>query len=377
MQPRALASTTSSSPTSVMLVEDDRRLAELVSDTFTSMASPCSTSHAATSPARSPPARAGAGVLDLMLPGPASTCRQIRSFSDVPILMLTACEDDIEQVLGLGRRRRAQAHRTTPASGPAARRCRRHGSSNTGTPSRLMHGELLIDRMQREVHLHGATVDVGTTEFEILWLLASQPGRSCPVTRSCRRCAVSASTAWTAALTSASASAASSATMRAADQDRAGPRLPVQSVGLDGMKRLFLWLWFITALWHRIDPARHASRAGPAEQAAVQADGFIVRDQYQQVLLPIDRWSLVCAPWRVQMTTYMTIAAHLSILLLVGASLYAGFACSGAIWRPCACMPTASAPAIWFRHARRSGSSSITPTAWPHAWPNWCSASAT
>lgn len=40
-------------------------------------------------------------VLDLMLPGLGGidVCRQIRSFSDVPILMLTACEDDIEQVL--------------------------------------------------------------------------------------------------------------------------------------------------------------------------------------------------------------------------------------------------------------------------------------
>ncbi len=38
-----------------------------------------------------------------MLPGLGGidVCRQIRSFSDVPILMLTACEDDIEQVLGL------------------------------------------------------------------------------------------------------------------------------------------------------------------------------------------------------------------------------------------------------------------------------------
>ena len=54
---------------------------------------------------------------------------------------------------------------------------RRHGSSNTGTPCRLMHGELLIDRMQREVHLHGQPVDMGTTEFEILWLLAGQPGQ--------------------------------------------------------------------------------------------------------------------------------------------------------------------------------------------------------
>ena len=59
----------------------------------------------------------------------------------------------------------------------------------------------------------------------------------------------------------------------------------------------------------------------------MKADGFIVRDQYQQVLLPIEgsdgRWLHLRLPGAVQMTTYMTIAAYLSILLLVGASLYA------------------------------------------------------
>jgi two-component system response regulator ParR len=122
-------------------------------------------------------------VLDLMLPGLGGidVCRQIRSFSDVPILMLTACEDDIEQVLGLESGADDYVHKPIEPRLLLARLRallrRRHGSSNTGSPCRLMHGELLIDRMQREVHLHGQPVDMGTTEFEILWLLASQPGQ--------------------------------------------------------------------------------------------------------------------------------------------------------------------------------------------------------
>lgn len=95
--------------------------------------------------------------------------------------MLTACEDDIEQVLGLESGADDYVHKPIEPRLLLARLRallrRRHGSSTTGTPSRLMHGQLLIDRMQREVHLHGAVVDVGTTEFEILWLLASQPGQ--------------------------------------------------------------------------------------------------------------------------------------------------------------------------------------------------------
>ncbi|OBU65627.1 two-component sensor histidine kinase [Stenotrophomonas maltophilia] len=65
----------------------------------------------------------------------------------------------------------------------------------------------------------------------------------------------------------------------------------------------------------------------PMEKAALQAQGFIVRDRYQTILLPIEagdgRWLQLRLPGEVQMTTYMTIAAYLSILLLVGASLYA------------------------------------------------------
>jgi DNA-binding response OmpR family regulator len=177
-------------------------------------------------------------VLDLMLPGLGGidVCRQIRSFSDVPILMLTACEDDIEQVLGLESGADDYVHKPIEPRLLLARLRallrRRHGSSNTGTPSRLMHGELLIDRMQREVHLHGRPVELGTTEFEILWLLASQPGqilsrpdpaggarhrlrRPGPQRRCLHR--------------QAAPQARRRCARTAADQDRVGPRLPVQS----------------------------------------------------------------------------------------------------------------------------------------------------
>ncbi|HEL3197040.1 MULTISPECIES: response regulator transcription factor [Stenotrophomonas] len=174
----------SGSPTPVLLVEDDRRLAELVSDYLHEHG--FAVQHVARGDLAGAACRQHAPelvVLDLMLPGLGGidVCRQIRSFSDVPILMLTACEDDIEQVLGLESGADDYVHKPIEPRLLLARLRallrRRHGSSNTGSPCRLMHGELLIDRMQREVHLHGQPVDMGTTEFEILWLLASQPGQ--------------------------------------------------------------------------------------------------------------------------------------------------------------------------------------------------------
>lgn len=167
----------------VLLVEDDRRLAELITDYLREhgfvVQHVARGDLAGDACRRHPPHLV---VLDLMLPGMGGidVCRQIRGFSQVPILMLTACEDDVDQVLGLESgaddyvlkpveprlllaRLRALLRRQSVASG-----------HNDG---RLAHGQLLIDRHQREVQLHGERVEVGTTEFEILWLLASQAGQ--------------------------------------------------------------------------------------------------------------------------------------------------------------------------------------------------------
>lgn len=120
-------------------------------------------------------------VLDLMLPGLSGieVCRQIRGFSEVPILMLTACEDDVEQVLGLESgaddyvikpveprlllaRLRALLRRQQPAG---------------GNRSKASFGALRIDRAEREVTHEQLRIELSTTEFEILWVLASQPGQ--------------------------------------------------------------------------------------------------------------------------------------------------------------------------------------------------------
>ncbi|KAF1014514.1 MAG: Transcriptional regulatory protein OmpR [Stenotrophomonas maltophilia] len=117
-----------------------------------------------------------------MLPGldGIDVCRQIRSFSQVPILMLTACEDDVDQVLGL--ESGADDYVLKPVQPrlilARLRALLRRQSIAAGTGNgRLVHGQLQVDRTQREVHLQGAPVEVGTTEFEILWLLTSQPGQ--------------------------------------------------------------------------------------------------------------------------------------------------------------------------------------------------------
>ncbi|NWF32184.1 two-component sensor histidine kinase [Stenotrophomonas sp. SAM-B] len=62
------------------------------------------------------------------------------------------------------------------------------------------------------------------------------------------------------------------------------------------------------------------------EQAALRAHGFVVRDAFQWVLLPIDgaegRWLSLRLPGEVSMTLHMTILAYVSVLSLLGASIF-------------------------------------------------------
>lgn len=205
----------------VLLVEDDRRLGELVQHYLGEHGFAVVPVHrgdlAVDACRRLSPQVV---VLDLMLPGMGGidVCRQIRAFSAVPILILTACEDDVDQVLGL--ESGADDYVLKPIEPrlllARLRALLRRQQPVGGSRTKASFGGLCIDRAEREVTQAQQRIDLSTTEFEILWVLASQPGRSCRATRSCWRCAASASMDWTAAWTSASAScAASSATTRA------------------------------------------------------------------------------------------------------------------------------------------------------------------
>jgi DNA-binding response OmpR family regulator len=124
-------------------------------------------------------------VLDLMLPkiDGFEVCRQIRSRSSVPIIMLTAKAEEIDTVLGLELgaddyitkpfsvrefTSRVKAvlrrfERTTQDVDPGERPLERHG--------------LLIDFAKRSVEARGDAVKLTYVEFEILAALARSPGR--------------------------------------------------------------------------------------------------------------------------------------------------------------------------------------------------------
>ena len=127
--------------------------------------------------------RPGLIVLDVMLPGldGFEVCRRLRGAGDqVPIIMLTARDEDIDKILGL--ELGADDYLTKPfnprelvARAKAILRRSDKKVDVSSVPQRF--GDLLIDPARREVTVNGLPVDLRTQEFELLLTLAAQPGR--------------------------------------------------------------------------------------------------------------------------------------------------------------------------------------------------------
>ena len=129
-------------------------------------------------------AKPGLIVLDLMLPDVSGEeiCREIRSRSDVPILMLTAKASEDERVGGLALG--ADDYLTKPFSPrELVARVRAVLRRTQGTETPLVEtlsldgGALEIDTVQHEVTRDGEIVDLTPNEYRLLVTLARYPGR--------------------------------------------------------------------------------------------------------------------------------------------------------------------------------------------------------
>lgn len=121
-------------------------------------------------------------VLDLMLPGLDGweVCRRVRAQSDVPIIMLTARNDDIDKVVGL--ELGADDYLTKPFNPreltarvkAILRRTERRPSASTDAP--LVLGNLAVDAVRRVVLVDGRQVDLRMKEFDLLLTLLENRG---------------------------------------------------------------------------------------------------------------------------------------------------------------------------------------------------------
>jgi DNA-binding response OmpR family regulator len=129
-------------------------------------------------------------ILDLMLPGKdgLEVCRSVRGEYCGPILMLTAREDDMDQVAGLEMgaddyvkkpvEPRVLLARIRALLRRVSTRPDTDAQSAGGDFEQLMNfGALQICRSSHTVFLDKQPVDLTTSEFELLWILASNAGR--------------------------------------------------------------------------------------------------------------------------------------------------------------------------------------------------------
>jgi DNA-binding response OmpR family regulator len=167
----------------ILIVEDDRNTAALVEaylqrDGFRTIAAHDGLD-ALKKARQQPPLLV---ILDVMLPTVDGweICRRLRRHSDVPILMLTAREEEIDRVLGLSlgaddyvvkpfsprelvERVKAILRRVRPGLRPNAKV--------------LNHGELCMDLVKHKVTLAGRSVALTQSEYKLLEALIRSPGR--------------------------------------------------------------------------------------------------------------------------------------------------------------------------------------------------------
>ena len=174
--------------TAVLLVDDDIELAEMLGDYLAQDGFVVTTLHDGVSGAEAAlSGQFAIAVLDVMMPGISGVevLRRIRAVSTMPVLMLTAKGDDMDRIVGLelgaddyvpkpcqprelAARLRAILRRTAPSAEPES--------------APIVVGQLCIRPEQRLAEWAGVTIDLTSTEFNLLEMLARNAGR--PVSKS-------------------------------------------------------------------------------------------------------------------------------------------------------------------------------------------------
>jgi DNA-binding response OmpR family regulator len=180
-----MQSNTESGPARVLLVEDDVELAKLVQEYLQRYEFEVNLEHRGdTAPARVREQNPDILVLDLNLPGRdgLDICRELRMDYQGPIVMFTARDEDVDEVVGL--ELGADDYLTKPVE-PRVLLARlrsllrrfRQLENCTHSNDQLHFGALRIDASARAVSVNEQEVELSTGEFDLLWLLAGLAGK--------------------------------------------------------------------------------------------------------------------------------------------------------------------------------------------------------
>lgn len=120
-------------------------------------------------------------ILDVMMPemDGFEVCKKIRSFSEVPIIMLSARGEASDKILGLELGVDDYLAKPFESRELVARvKSLLRRSKKIQTTYKLKSGDLILDIQTRNVFLNAQNINLSTHEFEILKLFMSQPGRA-------------------------------------------------------------------------------------------------------------------------------------------------------------------------------------------------------
>ncbi|MYX97406.1 response regulator [Streptomyces sp. SID486] len=182
----------------VLLIEDDDRVAGPLAEGLRRFG--FAVEHARTGAEGLAGPEVAMVLLDLGLPDMdgIDVCRALRSRSSVPIIMITARDDEVDRVLGLElgaddyvskpfgvRELVARIRAVTRRARPAVPDTRCESSKpwdelrRPGAPDIQRLGPLTVDRRTRQVRLHQSSIALAPKEFDLLTCLAEDPGAVC------------------------------------------------------------------------------------------------------------------------------------------------------------------------------------------------------
>ncbi len=166
----------------ILIIDDDEKLTRLLTDYlggfgFTVASSP----HPEKGLEKLRADGADLLILDVMLPGMNGfdVCREVRKENYIPIIMLTAKGELTDRVIGLELGADDYLPKPFEPRELVARIqsvLRRTGREKTPSGERMVFGELVIDTNRRTATLKGNELDLTSTEFELLALLAQRRG---------------------------------------------------------------------------------------------------------------------------------------------------------------------------------------------------------
>lgn len=171
---------------SVLLVDDDLELLELLRDYLTREGFSVTCAHDAVSGvSEALSGRHDIAVLDVMMPGVSGlqALRQIRAMSTLPVVMLTARGDDADRIVGLELGAddyvpKPSTPRELTARLRAILKRTRDVGSREGLPSLrpVVAGRLTLWTAQRRAEFDGRSLDLTSSEYSLLELLARHAG---------------------------------------------------------------------------------------------------------------------------------------------------------------------------------------------------------